>query len=259
MAAVAIAGYALLLVVLGYLLDGCARDMVEERLETALDAEVEVGEVSLSLLRGHIEVEDIEIERSQYGKMKVTIDHISVDTAGFGWVAIDRDPDFVEVSGVEMSMSGAGALRLPDRPKRKPLDIGGMRLRDIEITAQAISFIPGMGEIQLKVAEARTGPVVLASALDWVFALQKLDASTKLPAGVTAGVHYVPGELGLSGSIFGSRPVMMPFTIPTPDADMLEMDKLRLLSDALLKTVGKKLAKSWLKSKVTNGIKDLLD
>lgn len=256
---VVVGGYLALLVGLSFALDGCAADMVEERLEAALDADVEVGEVSLSLLRGHIEVRNITVHREHMGRLDLTIERIDVDTAPLGWVIIDRDPDFVEVADVTMSITAGGALDLPERPKREPLDIGGMHLANIDITAAASDYLPGLAKVQLTVTDARTGPLVMASALDWVFALRNLEASVKLPAGIDAGVHYTPGQLGLSGSVFGSKPIRLPFTMPVPEPQAMELDKLRLISSAIAETVGKKLVKSWLKSKVTDGIKNILD
>ena len=252
---IAACSYLSVLLGLSFALEGCAADLVEERLEVALDAEVEVGEVSLSLLRGHIEVHDVKVTREHYGHLDLSIDRVELDMAPLGWLAINRDPNHVEVASVTMLLSAGGALDLPTRPKRKPLRVGGMTLTDIQLTAAASKLLPGLGKVELIVAEARTGPVVMSSALDWVFALSSLSATAKLPAGIDAGVHYRPGELGLSGSVFGSEPITMPFTMPTPNPDALETDKLRLLGDAVVETVGKKLAKSWMKSKV----KGLLD
>lgn len=261
-AAVALAvggGYLVLLFSLSFVLDGCAADRIEARLAEALDAEVKVGSVSLSLVRGHIAIRDVEIRREHLGHLDITIERLDVDTAPLGWLAVDRTPDLVDVGGVDMLMTGAGALDLPRREKREPLAIGGMHLSDIKLRAETSKFLPGLGKIQLTVSEARTGPVVLGSALDWVFALQTLDATTKLPAGLEAGVHYTPGQLGLSGSVFGSRPIRLPFTMPVPEPGALELDKLRLLAVAIGETVGSELAKSWLKSKVTDGLEGLLD
>jgi len=256
---VAFGVYLVVLAALGWVLEDHVAGKVEQRMAEALDAEVEVGAVSLGLIGGHIEVRDVRIERRHLGHLDLTIDQVNIDTAPLGWVAVDRAPDFVELSGVTMSMSGAGALKLPKRPKRAPLHIGGMRLRDVEVSATAIQSIPGLASFTLTVAEARTGPVTLSSAIDWVFALEHLDASTKLPAGITASVQYTPGELALAGSIFGSRPIRLPFTIPTPPPEALEMEKVRLLARAVLDTVGKELARSWLKSKVSDVFGDMLD
>lgn len=250
-------GYVLLLIGLGWGFQGCAGDLIGDRIATALDADVDVGDVSLSLTRGQIAADDIKVVRTHQGHLELTIEHIDVDTAPLGWVVWDRAPRFVDVRGVSMTLSSG--LKLPKRPKRQPLHIGGMRLRDIDITFMPASFMPKLGQIKLQVEEARTGAFVMSSALDWVFALEQLRASADLPAGITAGVHFQDGTLTLDASLFGSKPLVVPFSLPVPEPDALESEKARLLLNTLAKTLGTKAAKHIVTQQIKDRLRGLFD
>lgn len=264
-------GYLLLLVGLGALLEEVVIDKVEERMALSLDANVEVGGASVSLLRGRLELRDVLVdrmeriegaERRRGGHLELGITHVTVDLAPLGWMVIDPEPSLVQVRGVEVSLSARGALTLPQRPERPPLRLGGMQVQDVNIAAMPTALLPKLGRLELHVDEARTGPVEVRSALDWLFALHSLHARATLSliAGPDAPVevHYQDQRLRVSAEILGAEPIDVPFVMPVPEPDDLELDKLRLLVRAVMQSVGKE-AGARMRGKIARKWRELLD
>ena len=256
--AVLAAGYVALLAILGFALQGCVSDMAAERLAESLDADVVVGDASVSVLRGKISLSDVEVTREEGGHLDLRIEHIAADIAPMGWSVIDRDPRGVTVRGVDLSISARGAMAIPKRPKRKPLRIGGMRIERVRLVAMPTALLPQMGRVELTVEEVDTGPVVLESSIDWIFALREFEAQAKVSESVDVGIEYGDGRLGVRGGVFGSDMVTVPFTMPVPQSGDLEPEKLQLLLLEAGKALASEAGKRWLQGKVTDRMNDLL-
>src|SRR5690606_19552738 len=87
-----VAGYAVLLVVLGAVLDGVVAERVRARMAAALDAEVTIGGVEVSLLGGFVELRDVRVVRASGGHLELGIEEIGVRVAPLGWAVIRREP-----------------------------------------------------------------------------------------------------------------------------------------------------------------------
>lgn len=259
--AIAIAGgYLACLAVLGVVLQGVVSRRIADRLAAALDARVTVGSASVGLVTGEVELRNVHVEREQGGHLELDIELVHADVAVLGWAVIDREPEHVRVRKARMSLSAPGALSLPERPERPPMRVGGLHLEDVTLALMPTALLPGLGRIEVSVAEARTGPVELRSSIDWVFAVRELRATAELPGGIMdqASVHYGQGQLTIGGSIFGSTPMTVPFELPRPDPDALEQDKLRVLARAIIEQLAVKGSRIWLERKLMDKALDLL-
>lgn len=257
-AVTAFAGYVLLLVVLGFVVQGCVADRVQARLAESLDADVTIESTSVSLLRGKVELGGIHVVRERGGHLELTIDRLEADMAGWGWMVFDRDPRAVRVHGGALSISGAGALASRNLD-HDPVRVGSIDLRDATITLMPTAHLPMLGRVELAIARARTGPVTLSTGISWVFALDQLEATARLPGDVAVAVGYADEELSVGAGLFGSEPIKVKFAIPDPDPSKLEVAQLADLARALGKSVLKEGARDWLRRKVNDTIDTVVD
>ena len=133
----AIAGYLLVLVVLGAVVSGMVARDVRARLAASLDAEAEVGGASVSLVRGAAAIRDLAVRREHDGHLTLTVDALALDLAPLGAVLWDREPRAVTVTGGRLEVSGLAVLRLPPRPKHPPIRVGALALDDCALVLMA--------------------------------------------------------------------------------------------------------------------------
>jgi hypothetical protein len=240
-----VAGYLLLLVIAGWIAGGVVARDVRGRLAASLDAEAEVGGASVSLLRGAASVRDISVRREHDGHLTIELERVALDLAPLGAVVWDREPRAVEVRGGRLEVSGLGVLRLPARPERPPIRVGGLAIDDCVLALTATGVWPGLTRIELTIDRARSGATVLRTALSWLFTLDELVARVELPAGVTVRLEYRHGMLSAAGGPFGSMPVVIPFAIPRVD-DADEVEQLAALGKELGKQLALAQARRWL-------------
>lgn len=247
----ALVSYVLLLVVLGFAVQGCVSDRMRARLAESLDADVTIESTSVSLLRGTVELRGIHIVRERGGHLELTIDRLEADMASWGWMAFDRDPRAVRVRGAALSISGAGALASREHEHR-PVRVGSIDIRDATITLMPTAHLPTLGRVELAIAHAHTGPVTLTTGVSWVFALEALAATARLPGDVSVAVGYAGQQLSVGAGLFGSDPIAVEFPIPKPDPATLEVAQLAELAKALGKAVLKEGARDWLRRKLSD-------
>jgi hypothetical protein len=247
----ALVSYVLLLVVLGFAIQGCVSDRMRARLAESLDAEVTIESTSVSLLRGKVELRGIHIVRERGGHLELTIDRLEADMASWGWMAFDHDPRAVRVRGGTLSISGAGALTSRDLD-HEPVRVGSIDIRDARIVIMPTAHMPTLGRVELAIAHARTGPVTLTTGVSWVFALEALAATARLPGDVSVAVGYAGEQLSVGAGLFGSDPIAVSFPIPKPDPAKLEVAQLADLAKALGKSVLKAGARDWLRRRVSD-------
>jgi hypothetical protein len=257
-AAGVVAGYLLLLVLVGLVLGGYVKKKVRARLAGSLEADVEIEDASVSLLRGKVTLRGIKIERHRGGTIVIEVDRVDAGIAPLGWAIVNSDPRRVAVRGVNMTLSGRGALALRERDA-EPLRVREFLLEDVNIAVMPTTILPKLGRVEMRVARGRTGPVVLGSGVSWIFELRELDASAGLPGNVDVRVGYADEKLSLGGGFFGSRQVTVGFELPEPDPDAFEVEQLVQLAKKLARTVIKDMAKDWFDREVKDRVKDLID
>jgi hypothetical protein len=255
-AAGVIGGYLLVLLLLGWVLGGCVKDRVQERLAASLDAEVDIGDVSVGLIRGTIEIRDLHIHRERGGDLDIRIDAVDADVAALGWVLFDRDPDRVEVRGVTMVVSGRGALAMRD-PDLEPMHIGELVVEDARISLSPTLLLPTLGKVDIVVDRARTGGFTMHSGVSWVFALRELAARAELPGGLSGTVSYANSRLAV-GTGLGPAALEVAFEMPRPDPEQLEIAQLGELARALGRALLEGAARDWLEDRAKEKVKDLL-
>jgi hypothetical protein len=248
--------YFVVLVAGGLFGGGCVKRRLTERLAKTLDAEVSIGDVSLSLVRGRVELRDLVIERKTGAHMRIEIDQIVADTAPLGWMLFDREARDVLVRDADISLSAAGAVALRN-VKAPVMKIRKLRLDDVRLHVAPTALMPVLGAVDVTIDSATTAPVEVRSALSWIFAIRELQAKLDAPGGVSVGVGYGAKMLKVDGSLFGSTPLAVPFELPVPDPTALELAQLRDVATRLATALGKQTVENWLKEQVDR-VKELI-
>lgn len=234
--------YPLVLFVLSFVLAGQVEERVVERLTYALRAdEVSVDDVSVSLLRGRIEVEGIHAKRTSMGMATVDIGELTVEVASMGRVLFDDSVLAVDINEghLQLSAVGAATLRQSDGP---PLHVGELRMRDSSVTLVATSLFPSVGKAKLIVKKAYAVDLVLNNAMSWLYKTEELDATLQAPGDLKFGVAYSDEQMSVSGSILGSDPITIPFSWPIPDPRDLELSQILDLASSLSKRIAREYA-----------------
>jgi len=119
--AVFVAAYFIVLVIVGWIAAGIVADKIQARLAGSLDTRAKVGDAEVGLISGTVRVNDLHLERNKIDTLELDISGLEVDIAPMGWVLVDRDLRRVKVRDGRLTISGAGALVLPPRPKQPPV------------------------------------------------------------------------------------------------------------------------------------------
>jgi hypothetical protein len=249
-----VVGYLAVLVAAGWLVPGCVGERIERRLAASLEAEVTVGDVDLDLLGGQVILRDLRIVRDQ-GAVDIAVARVDAEIASFGRVIYDRDLGEVAVEGVDVTLTGSGAVGLRGDRRAEPVRMESLRLTDVDVVLMPTALLPRLGRIDVHLDHAVTGPLVLRNAMSWLFALDDLHAVVDV-GGASAQVAYENGALGVGAGLLGSRPITVPFRMPRPDPEALEIEQLKTLALALGKALGPAAAGRWLGRQVLDRLLD---
>ncbi len=247
--AVFVAAYFIVLVIVGWIAAGIVADKIQARLAGSLDAEVKVGDAEVGLISGTVRVNDLHLERNKIDTLELDISGLEVDIAPMGWVLVDRDLRRVKVRDGRLTISGAGALVLPPRPKQPPVRVGALEIENGVIELMATGYWPGLARMVITIEHARAGATTLRTGLSWLFTLESLVARVDLPANITVRIAFEDGALSASGGFFGQTPVTIPFQLPKLD-DRDEVEQLVALGKQLGKQLAIERAKRWLGSQL---------
>lgn len=229
--------YVVALVIIGYAIEGKVEKGVADRLGKSLDAKVSIDDVSVSLLRGKVEIRGVAIEREGTGFVKIEIAAIDADLRGFGMAMFDGTPNLVSLRDVDIQLS---PLAFRKRKPAKPMKMGGLEVKNVTIRLVPTPLMPSLGKAKAVIEYARTGPMEMRSGLSWLFHMRTLRAHADLPRDVVLDIDYSDEHLTLKGPIFNNEPLRMHFPLPQPDPDALETAQ----AVALGKSLGKVLVKS---------------
>ncbi|MBA3393125.1 MAG: hypothetical protein H0T89_10795 [Deltaproteobacteria bacterium] len=241
------------LVILGYAFAGRTGSRVADRLGESLQATSTIGDTTLGLVRGKLVLERLALRRDDLvGNLALDIGEVTCDLPPLGLALVDRECSELVVDHMRLTVSAAALFRL-ERPKRKPFHAGHVVIDDAELEFSPSAFLPGLGRMKIRIEHAEAGPTTFRTPLSWLFALEKLQASIELPAGFTLRLTYAEGKLRASGSLFGSTPVEVPFTIPVAStaADAKgELHELAAMARAAAEQLVAQRAADWLRSKI---------
>lgn len=247
--AVTAAAYLVILVIAGWIAAGIVADKIQARLADSLDAEVTVGGADVGLISGAVRVNDLHLERNVIDTLELDIKRLEVDIAPMGWVLFDREPRSVRVRDGRLVISGAGALKLPPRPKQPPIRVGELVIENGVIELMATGYWPGLARMSITIESAHAGATTLRTGLSWLFTLEDLVARVDLPASITVRITFANGQLSASGGFFGETPVTIPFQLPALD-DRDEVAQLVAMGKELGKQLAIERAKRWLGSQL---------
>jgi hypothetical protein len=243
--------YPLALLALGWALDGWITAKTRARVAAALDADVTIDDVSVNLLTGRVTMRGLRVSRRGVGALDVAVARASARVASWGRLAYDRDVREARVSGVTIDVDAAGVATLPRRA-RPPADltIGSFVMDDARVTVVATRFLPGLARAELRVARARTGRVAMRDSLSWLYRLTELSASVDVGGTATVGVGYDGKSLSLSGSVFGSTPLVVSVTAPETAEDGHELGTLQAWGTALGQSIAIELGRRELRRRL---------
>lgn len=244
-----------LLVLMGWFGDGCARERTERRLAGSMKAKVSIGSMDIGLLTGTAELHDVKIERNDRGVFRLAIKRLDADLPPFGLALVSKQLGEVVVRGVDVQVTAMGVLDLRGG-SREPVTFERLDIRDARVKLDAVSLLPGIAGLDLKVEHAIAGRTTLRTPLSWVFSLRELRATVDLPAGATATLHYKDGKLKIAGSMFGADPIELPFAIPVLEPAR-ELEQLAEMGRALAAELAAELGARFLEDKAKQKI--LLD
>jgi hypothetical protein len=243
--AVFAAAYLIVLVIAGWIAASVVADKIQTRLAGSLDAEVHVGDAEVGLISGTATIRDLHLERSKIDTLSLDIARLDVDIAPLGWVVFDRQPRHILVRDGRLTISGAGALVLPPRPKQPPIRIGALTIENGVIDLMATGYWPGLARMVITIEHAHSTATTLRTGLSWLFTLEDLTARVDLPAHITVRIEYRDGRLSASGGFFGATPVTIPFQLPAYE-DRDEVAQLLAMGKELGKQLAIERAKRWL-------------
>jgi hypothetical protein len=243
------------LVVMSFAAEGCMTRRIEDRIAFAFEAQAKFAESDLSLVRGGFTARDLVVTKDAGGSLRITVASVDADLAPLGWALYDRSPSRLELAGIRLEASSLALLKTRRRSGKKPFSTDALVIRDVHLAAMPTSLLPSLGRLEIHIERARAGPVVMRTALSWVFSLEELVATVNLPGGVTVQLAYAGGKLRVQGGAFGATPVEVPFAIPILDPAR-EMEQLQELGIELAKQITYEQAGSWLRRQVWDRVKD---
>lgn len=241
------------LVIIGIVYGGRAGDRVATRIADSLVADVTLESSTLALVRGHVVLDGLKVRKEDLGHLSIDVDSIRCELPPLGVALVDRECRDLVVQGVRLEVSAAAVFQLK-KPKRAPLHVRHVEIKDAVLTFAPSAFIPALGRISIKIDHAEAGPTTFKTPLSWIFSLTALEATLELPAGITVKLGYRDGMLTAAGGIFGATPVKLPFAIPVPDSAedaKEEIMKLVTVGRQLAEELVARRAEDWLKQKLT--------
>ncbi len=178
-----------------------------------MKAAVTIGDLDLGLVTGAIEVDDVHIVKDDRGYLRIDVDRVDLDVLPLGLALVSDSAGDVRVRGVDVQISALGALDLRGGV-RAPMVFDSLVVENAHVRVDAVQVLPGLAGVDVTIDRAHAGETTLRTPLSWLFALEDLRAHFDLPFGGTVVAEYARGMLTLSGGIFGSTPVTLPFEIP---------------------------------------------
>lgn len=240
------------LVVIGLAYGGRAGDRVAARVADSLAAQVTIEESNLALVRGHLALDHLAVRKEDLGHLAIDVDTIRCELPPLGLALVDHECRDLVVDRVRFDVSTAAVFQFK-RPKREPLHVQHVLVRDAVLAFAPSAFVPSLGRIAIKIDRAEAGPTTFKTPLSFIFALTDLDASIELPAGITVKLGYHRGILTAAGGIFGATPVELPVAIPLPEPGedaVAEIRKLVAVGRDLAERLVARRAEDWLKRRI---------
>ena len=248
-----VAGWIILLAVLGPVLAGREQTHVVERVGESLQATASVGTTDLGLVGGSLVLDRLAVRRDDaIGHLALDVDQVRCDLAPLGWALVDHDCRELAIHGMRLEVSTAALFQLR-HPARQPIRARRVIIDDATLAFAPSAFVPSLGRVAITIEHAEAGDTVFRTPLSWIFALEVLRARIDLPANITLRLGYAHGKLSAAGTLFGSAPVEVPFELPVAAMAADARGEIALLvkagEDVAERLVAKR-AQDWLNSKL---------
>lgn len=255
---IAVVGFALWIValaILGAVVGGRESRKTRERLGRSLQANVTIATSDLALVRGRLMLDSLAIRRDEaVGHLWIDVGNVRCELLPLGGALFDHDCSELSVRGVKVEVSTAALFKLPPPAKTKPIHTDRLVIDNAHFVFLPSAIMPSLGQIEISIDHAVSGPTTLRTPLSWLFSLQVLEAHFALPAGITLQLSYRMGLLTVAGSVFGSSPVTLPVTLPAADLAHDAHEEMQLLvgvgKDIAERLVAQR-ATDWLRRKLT--------
>src|SRR5688572_15207649 len=131
-----LAGWLVLLLVLGFAIGARQERITKERLSESLQAVVAIDSSDLALIRGRWEFEKLAVRRDDViGKLSLDVADVRCELGPLGWALVSRDCSELVVRGVRLEVSST-ALFKSNRPKRKPIRADRLVIDDAVLVLQ---------------------------------------------------------------------------------------------------------------------------
>lgn len=242
-----------LLVFLAFFYGGTAGQKVAARIADSLQAEAKIHTSSLSLVRGHLAIDQLAVRKEDPGHLAITIRDIYCDLPPLGLALLDHECSDLHITGMRVELSTAAVFQFR-KPQREPFHVGHVVIDDAVLAFSPSAFLPSLGKIEIRIEHAEAAPTTFKTPLSWIFTMRELRAVIDLPAGITLRLGYKDGQLTAQGGLFGVTPVVLPvvipFSLPTDDAHA-EIQRLVQLGRDLAERLVAQRAEDWLKSKLS--------
>jgi hypothetical protein len=251
-----VAGWLLLLFLLGFALGSRQERKTTERLAESQQAIVTIESSDLALIRGRWAMQGLALRHdSAIGKLSIDVAGVRCELGPLGWALVDRSCSELAVSGVRMEVSSTQVFK-QKRPKRKAMRADHVVIDDAVLVFAPGALSPATGRIEIAIEHAESGPTLFRTPLSWLLTLEELRATVSLPANITVALGYANGVMTAASSLFGSTPVEMPLQLPAAATARDGREEMQQLLE-LGKDIGRRLvarrATDWLQSKLRPG------
>jgi len=255
-AGIAIAGvlvtWLLVLVVLGSIYGDRYARRVADRIGDTLQATGEVGDHDLALVRGRLSLDHLRVHRDDsIGTLSLDVGEVRCELAPLGIALVDSSCHELAIANVDLELSTFALFKLRN-PKRPPIHARAVVIDQAVMVFSPTAVAPGLGRVRLVIEHAESGETVFKTPLSWLFRLDTLRATLELPIGAIR-IAYANGLLSASGSLLGSRPVVLPFRLPLAnlaDDPQAELGRLVAIGRDLAERLVAQKTRQWLRSKL---------
>jgi hypothetical protein len=243
-----LAVWIVLLLVLGAIFGARKAEAIADRIGESLQATASIEDHDLALVRGRLRLEHLRVARADtIGKLTLDVGNIRCELGGFGIALFDSSCRELAISDVSLELSTFALFKLK-KPKRPPIRAHAVTIENAKLVFSPAAVVPSLGRIALTIERATAGPTVLKTPLSWIFALETLHAKIELPFG-NIKLDYANGMLSAQGSVFGAKPVTMPFQVPVAnlaDDPQAEIKRLVTLGKQMAEQLVEQKARDWL-------------
>lgn len=220
---------------------------ITDRVGGSLNARTSIDDASLGLVRGVLVLEGVHALRDGVGTFSIDALRVRCHLLPFGVALWNQHCRELEIDGVKMEVTSVGFIKMK-KPSKDPLNVDHVVIRDGSLGFSPSAFVPDLGRIEVHVDEAVARATSFTTPLAWIFTLQTLRASFKLPGDVALSLTYVNDVLTVTGSVLGSAPITIPLVMPTSTGNVeKDLEALESVGKQVATKIVERRAKNWLR------------